>query len=65
MAGKKDKCVVCVTSGLTNRQAHQLVSEIAKAKNKIAPLGRSTAAVTSHEGIGGILQRGVKQIAGK
>ena len=39
--------------------------EIAKAKNKIAPLSRSTAAVTSREGIGGLLQKGLKQIAGK
>ena len=65
MAGKKDKCVVCVTSDLTTRQAHELVSEIAKAKNKIAPLGRSTAAVTTREGIGGLLQRSIKQIGGK
>ena len=65
MAGKKDKCVVCVTSNLTSRQASQLVGEFAKAKNRIAPSSRSTAAVTSREGIGGLLQRGIKQIAGK
>jgi len=65
MAGKKDKCVVCVTSGLTNKQASDLVSAFAKAKNDIAPLGRSTAAVTTKEGIGGLLQKGIKQITGK
>lgn len=65
MAGKKDKCVVCVTTDLTSTQASRLVSEIAKAKNKIAPSSRSTAAVTSREGIGGLLQRGFKQISGK
>lgn len=65
MAGKKDKCVVCVTTDLTSRQAHELVSEIAKAKNRIAPLGRSTAAVTSRENIGSLLQRSFKQIGGR
>lgn len=64
MAGKRDKCVVCVTSNLTSRQASQLVSEIARAKNKVAPLSRSTAAVTTREGIGGLLQKGLKQITG-
>ncbi len=65
MAGKKDKCVVCVTSNLTPNQASQLVSEFAKAKNKVAPHSRSTAAITNKEGIGGLLQKGLKQIAGK
>lgn len=65
MAGKKENSVVCVISNLTNSQANRLVSEIAKAKNKIAPLGRSTAAVTSREGVGGLLQKGFKQITGK
>ncbi len=65
MAGPKDKCVVCVTSDLTDRQASQLLSEFVKAKNKIAPLGRSTAATTTREGIGGLLQKGLKQITGK
>jgi len=65
MAGKKDKSVVCVTTDLTSRQAAQLVSEFAKAKNNIAPLSRSTAAVTNKEGIGGLLQKGIKQITGK
>lgn len=65
MAERKDKCVVCVTTDLTSIQASRLVSEIAKAKSKIAPSSRSTAAVTSREGIGGLLQRGLKQISGK
>ncbi len=64
MAGKKDKCIVCVTTGLTSRQAGQLMSEFTKAKNKIAPLGRSTAAVTTREGVGRLLQKGIKQITG-
>lgn len=65
MAGKKDKSVVCVTTGLTNKQASALVSAFAKAKNDIAPLSRSTAAVTNREGVGRLLQKGFKQISGK
>ena len=65
MAGKKDYCVVSVTSGLTKSQATGLVGAIAKEKNKIAPLGRSTAAVTTSGGVGRLLQRGVKQISNK
>lgn len=65
MAGKKDKCVVSVTTGMTSRQAFLLNSEIAKAKNKIAPQARSTSAVTTREGVGGLLQKGWKQITGK
>lgn len=65
MAGKKDKNVVCVTTNLTDTQAAQLVSEFAKAKNRIAPNARSTAAITNKEGIGGLLQKGLKQITGK
>ena len=62
MAGKKNNCVVCVTTDLTSRQAHELVSEFSKAKSKIAPNGRSTAAVTTKEGIGSLLQKGIKRI---
>ncbi len=65
MAGPKNKCVVCVTDGLTDRQASQLISEIAKSKNRIAPHSRSTAAVTTRDGVGRILQKGFKQISGK
>ena len=65
MAGKKDKCVVCVTDGLTSKQASDLVSAFAKAKNTIAPNGRSTAAVTTREGVGKLLQKGIKQISKK
>lgn len=65
MAGKKDKCVVFVASDLTNKQAHDLVSRVAKAKSEVAPLSRTTAAVTTREGIGGLLQKGVKMISGK
>ena len=62
MAGRKDRCVVCVTDGLTNTQASELVSAIAKAKNKIAPAARSTAAITDRVGIGSLLQKRIKKI---
>ena len=65
MAGKKDKCVDCVMSDLTSRQASQLVSEFSKAKGKIAPNGRATAAVTDRGGIGSLLQIGIKKITGE
>ena len=64
MAGKKDRCVVCVTTGLTNRQASRLVSEFASAKNKVAPGSRSTAATTDASGVGRLLQRGIRQLPG-
>ena len=64
MAGRKDYSVVNVTTGLTKKQASDMVSAISKAKNTIAPNSRSTAAVTTKEGIGAILQKGIKQITG-
>lgn len=62
MAGKKDKCVVCVISNLTNNQANTILGELGKAKNAIAPLGRATAAVIDREGVGSLLQKGIKMI---
>ncbi len=60
MAGKKDKCVIFVASDLTDKQASDLVGSIAKEKNKIAPLSRATAGITTREGVGKLLQRGIK-----
>lgn len=65
MSRVKDKSVVFVGTGLTSKQASNLVSAIAKAKNDIAPLSRGTAAVTNREGIGSLLQKGAKMITGK
>lgn len=62
MAGKKDKNVICVVSGLTDIQANSLVGEFGKAKNKIAPLSRGTLAVAPREGIGSLLQSGIKAL---
>lgn len=64
MAGKRDKNVVCVMAGLTDVQASKLVGEVVKAKNRIAPHSRGTAAVTTREGIGKLLQKGAKAIQG-
>ena len=42
MAGKKDKAVVAVISGLTNNQAAQITKDIMRSKQKNAPNGRGT-----------------------
>lgn len=66
MAGKKDYSVVSVTTGLTKKQAADLVGKIAKAKNDVAPLGRGTAAMTSsNDGIRKLFQRSFKQLSDK
>ena len=65
MAGKKDHCVVCVITDLTSNQANSILGEVGKIKNVIAPFGRATAAVTTCEGVGSLLQKGVKMISGK
>lgn len=65
MAGKKDKCVVTIITGLTDAQAARLQGEQAKIKNRIAPLARGTSAITTREGVGGLLRTGWKRIAGK
>ena len=65
MAGKKDQSVVFVGTNMTRRQASEMVSAIASAKNRIAPVSRGTAAITTREGIGRLLQQGAKMISGK
>ncbi len=65
MAGKKNKCVVFVTDGLTDTQASNLVSAYSKAKNKIAPSSRTTGGITTREGVGKLLQKGVKLLSGE
>ena len=44
MAGKKDKAVVAVISGLTDNQAAQITKDIMKSKQRNAPNGRGTVA---------------------
>ena len=64
MAGKKDKAVVAIISGLTDNQATQITKDILKSKQKNAPLGRGTVASGFMSSIGALLQKGTKQIGG-
>lgn len=65
MAGKKDKAVVAVISGLTANQSAQITKEIMRAKEKFAPLSRGTIASGAITSVGALLQRGQKRIGGK
>lgn len=58
MAGKKDKTVVAVISGLTDAQAAQISSDILKAKQRHAPAGRGTIATGKRENVGRLIQKG-------
>lgn len=64
MAGKKDKAVVAVISGLTDNQAAQIMKDIFKSKQRNAPLGRGTVASGFKSSVGAMLQKGNKQIGG-
>lgn len=64
MAGKKDKAVVAVISGLTNNQAAQISKDIMKSKQRYAPNGRGTVASGLMTSVGSLLQRGTKRIGG-
>lgn len=65
MAGSKDRSVVAVISGLTNRQAAEISKDIMRAKDKHAPLSRGTIATGAKNSVGALLQRGQKRIGGK
>ncbi len=62
MAGKKDKAVVAVISGLTDNQAAQITKDILKSKQRNAPFGRGTVASGFMSSIGTLLQNGTKLI---
>ena len=64
MAGKKNKAVVAVISGLTDNQAAQITKDIMKTKQKNAPLGRGTIASGLMSSVGSLLQKGTKKIGG-
>ncbi len=64
MAGKKDKSVVAVISGLTNNQAAQISKYIMKSKQKYAPYSRGTIAAGLTSSVGSLLQKGNKKIGG-
>lgn len=61
MAGKKDKSVVAVISGLTNNQAAQISKDIMKSKQKYAPYSRGTIAAGLTSSVGSLLQKGNKK----
>lgn len=65
MAGSKDRSVVAVISGLTNRQAAEISKDIMRAKDKHAPFSRGTIATGAKNSVGALLQRGQKRIGGK
>lgn len=65
MSKKKDKVVTFIGSGLTDTQASNLIGEIAKAKNKVAPNCRATAAQTTADKLASILGRNLKGIDSK
>lgn len=64
MAGKKDRAVVAVISGLTPTQAANIHKDIMSAKQKHAPFGRGTSSVGLEEHIGNLLQKKQKFLKG-
>ena len=64
MAGKKDKSVVAVISGLTDSQAARISADIMKSKQRNAPNGRGTVASGFTSSVGSLLQKGTKRIGG-
>lgn len=64
MAGKKDKSVVAVISGLTNNQAAQISKDIMKSKQKNAPFGRGTVASGFTSSVCSLIQKSNKSIGG-
>lgn len=64
MAGKSDKSVIAVISGLTNNQAAQITKDIMKSKQKYAPSGRGTIASGLTSSVGALLQKSNKKIGG-
>lgn len=64
MAGKSDKSVIAVISGLTNNQAAQISKDIMKSKQKYAPNGRGTIASGFTSNVSALLQKSNKKIGG-
>lgn len=62
MAGKKNKAVVAVISGLTDNQAAKISADIIKSKQKNAPNGRGTVASGFTSSVGALLQKHTKRI---
>ena len=64
MAGKKDKSVVAVISGLTDSQAARISAENMKSKQRNAPSGRGTITSGFTSSVGSLLQKGTQRIGG-
>ena len=62
MAGKKDRSVVAVITGLTKCQEANISRDIMLAKQKHAPLGRGIISQGSSSSIGSRLKQGQKRI---
>jgi hypothetical protein len=62
MAGKKDQSVVAVITGLTGKQAGDIISAFSVAKNKFAPLARGTAVQANRQDIGTAISTGVNNL---
>ena len=65
MAGKKDNYLSFVIGNLTDAQAANIMSDVAKSKNKHAPSTRSVGAITKQDGVGSILAKGWQNLIGK
>ena len=50
---------------LTDAQAANIMSDVAKSKNKHAPSARSVGAITKQDGVGSILAKGWQNLIGK
>ncbi|MCD7715321.1 MAG: hypothetical protein LUI39_02570 [Lachnospiraceae bacterium] len=61
MAGKRNRVVVAVISGMTDTQAADVTKEIMKAKQKKAPNARGTIASGNENEVGGLLQQGYRK----
>lgn len=65
MAGKKDKAVISVITGLTSKQAAKITQDIMKSKADNAPLSRGTIATRNESSIGHFLSEETKNLLGK
>ena len=65
MAGKKDKAVISVITGLTSKQAAKITQDIMNSKASNAPLSRGTIATRNEASIGRFLSGATKNLLGK
>lgn len=65
MAGKKEYVVISVISGLTRKQAGDIVGEIIESKGKNAPAGRGTVAMGKKDHMRSLIQESRQNVLGK